>query len=221
MEKRERYAHLVAQRKACDACAPVLTNPSQIDGGRYDSGDRIGGYTRWQGNLDSHLVVVAQDFADVESLYGCGGWPDPALRTNRRLVRFLRLAGFEVELPRPGEPEDAVFFTNAVLCIKQGGISSPVPPRCFERCAVRFLRRMVDVVGPRAVATLGLQALNAALHAYGRPPVEKLGPVVEAGTTFEIGDGIQLFPMPHPSRGANALHEGLWRGLGEWLRGRT
>lgn len=217
MEKAERYRRLVAERRSCDDCAPALTNPARVDGAVHDS-ERIGGYMRWQGNLDAPLVVVAQDFADVRSFRACGGWPDPRLRTNRRLVRFLRVAGFDVALPRQGAPEDTVFFTNAVLCLKQGGISAPVPRRCFERCATRFLRRTLDLVRPRAVAALGSSAVNATLHAYGLPPEPRLRPLLGEGRTFDLVPGMRLFPMPHPSREATALHEMLWAALGSWLR---
>jgi hypothetical protein len=69
------YGALIAERMACTACEGCLANPSRIDGGIHDS-DRLGPYSRWQGNLDAPVVVVGQDFADSRA-YGCtAGGPE-------------------------------------------------------------------------------------------------------------------------------------------------
>src|SRR4051794_31658052 len=103
LSKEEAYARLVAQRKACLAC-PGLTNPSAF-GDALDS-DRIGPYTRWQGNLDAELVVVGQDFADVDTFRDIGGWPGEKVRTNLDLVELLKEAGIQIAPPQRGRSDD-------------------------------------------------------------------------------------------------------------------
>jgi|SRR6516162_7134389 len=57
-----RYEELVAQRKACRACASCgLINPSVHLKGAYDA-DEIGPFTRWCGDLDAELMVIGQDW---------------------------------------------------------------------------------------------------------------------------------------------------------------
>jgi hypothetical protein len=111
--KRTRYLHVVAERKACEAC-PGLANASRIGAGRFDA-DEIGAYSRWQGNLDAELMVVGQDFADEDSFIKYRGWPGERVRTNRTLVELVAQAGIGIEPPRFGTPDDRLFFTNAVL----------------------------------------------------------------------------------------------------------
>lgn len=118
--KQAEYLKLVAERKVCHACAPELTNPSVIEGGALDS-EHIGPHSRWQGNLDAELVVVAQDFADDKTFVRVRGWPGEKVQTNRRLVELVAAAGITIVAPKRGCCDDRLFFTNAVLCLKRGG----------------------------------------------------------------------------------------------------
>ncbi len=76
---RSAYEELVRTRKACQLCEH-LTNPAFIDC-PADS-DRIGPYSLWQGNLRTSLVVVGQDFADVDTYKASAGWPGERVGTN-------------------------------------------------------------------------------------------------------------------------------------------
>jgi len=58
------YRVLVEERKTCRVCEGLI-NPSDCAGGVYDS-EHIGPWSRWQGNLDSELMVVGQDWGDVK-----------------------------------------------------------------------------------------------------------------------------------------------------------
>ena len=102
MNKLPRYQELVEQRKAC-ACCPGLANASAIDGGPMDS-DRIGPFSRWQGNLEASVMVVAQDFADVEGFREHSGWPGERVRTNTTLAAFLTRAGIPINPCGSGSP---------------------------------------------------------------------------------------------------------------------
>jgi DNA polymerase len=191
------YRTLVAERKACAACEGCLANPSRIDGGIHDS-DRLGPYSRWQGNLDAPLVVVGQDFADVASFRKYGGWPGPDVGTNLNLVALLREAGFEIQPPRRGVPDDRLFFTNAVLCMKAGagrGRQQRVPAWCFKKCS-GFLRRTIEIVSPRVVVTLGTGALAAVRRAFEVKGSRLRGCV---GKEEPLREGTVLVPMYHPS----------------------
>ena len=68
------YGDVAAMNKPRPALfdGPYLTNPTEnIDSG-FDS-DRIGPYTLWQGNLKAELMVIGQDFTDVEDFKRAGG----------------------------------------------------------------------------------------------------------------------------------------------------
>lgn len=221
-DKVDAYARLVADRKACRACQPRLTNPSVAVGGALDS-DRLGPYTRWQGNLDALVVVVGQDFSDVGAFERLGGWPGPSIRTNVTLAQLLTDAGFAVGRPAVGRSEDVLFFTNAVLCLKRGGMQAALSANDVRTCGQRFLRPSLDLVGPRAVVTLGAPALNAVLEAYHLPRAKRFLALLNEGVTFDLPGPMRLFPMAHPgSRGQQnrnlTAQRGDWARLARWLR---
>lgn len=220
--KVEEYTTLVEARKACRLC-PALVNPAVASGGQFDS-DEIGPYTQWQGNLDAPLVVVAQDFADVTSFTERRGSPGEKVQTNLDLVRLLKEAGITVSPPRKDHPDDVLFFTNAVLCLKAGSMSAAVPARYFRNCGHAFLRRTVELVSPRAVVVLGKGALRAVTAAFDLPVDEPFAALVERSPSLLLASGLPLFAMYHPSRTVQNTarrweeQQGDWRRLDAWLR---
>jgi uracil-DNA glycosylase len=216
------FDELVAARKACRRCSG-LANPSVIEEGRYDS-DEIGPYARWQGNRESPLLVVGQDFADVDGFIRLEGWPGERVQTNRLLTDLLREAGFAAQPPRRGVPDDVAFCTNAVLCMKQGGMQASVPSTYFENCGRSFLRPTIELVAPRAVVALGAGAVTAIRAAYGVPKRATLTDLVEHTPAATLGPRTALFVRFHPSprvtnswRSEEAQRED-WARIGDWLR---
>jgi uracil-DNA glycosylase len=222
LERDADYEALVAARQACRRCSG-LTNASLIHDGRYDSNE-IGPYTRWQGNRQADLLVVAQDFADVESFVKLEGWPGERVETNLVLRELLNAAGFEVSGPVKGVSDDVVFLTNAVLCMKRGRMGSTVPREYFETCGRNFLRATIELVQPRAVAALGGDALRAIRAAYGQPSAGPLKQFVDRMPAAFLGDDTALFVRYHPSRRVLNTHRSKleqmqdWERIGAWLR---
>jgi DNA polymerase len=183
-------------RKACDCC-PYLTNASRIEGGRLDC-DRIGAYSRWQGNLDAKLVIVGQDFADVDGFLLNRGWAREQVQTNLTLMKLVAEAGVRIDRPRYGSSDDQLFFTNAILCMKQGGMQAAVSDSCFRECGTRFLRPTIEVVAPRVVVTLGTKSLRAVCWAFNHVPPATLSEAV--ARPISITNATVLMPLYHPSR---------------------
>ena len=114
------YADLVTSRKVCRDCTG-LENPSRCCEGRFDS-DQIGPWTLWQGNIRSELVVVGQDWGDKTYFENNAGRDVASNPTNTTLRHLLSLAGVHIDLPSISDcGSGEVFFTNAILCLKQGG----------------------------------------------------------------------------------------------------
>lgn len=197
-KKESTYRLLVEDRKACTLCADRLVNASRIDGGQYDS-ERIGPYSQWQGNLNAPLMVIAQDFSDVAGFRKYLGWAGSDIQTNITLRRLLACAGIGILAPEYGRPDDTLFFTNAVLCMKsglQGGRQQNIPNRFFCNCS-GFLRRTIEIVTPRLVITLGAGALKAVRLAFPGGNCEPLKDVV--GRHMPLTKDVVLAPMYHPS----------------------
>jgi uracil-DNA glycosylase family 4 len=221
--KRREYQVLVEKRKACSRCKGWLENASRIEGGVHDS-NSLGPYSRWQGNLDASVVVVAQDFSDVAGFCKYRGWAGSDIKTNKFLVELLGCAGIVVEFPEYGRPDDKLFFTNAVLCMKsgqQGGRQQSIPVICFDNCS-SFLKTTIKIIAPRLVITLGEQALRATARAFDRCSAEPLSQCV--GRPVALASGIQLVPVYHPSPTVVNVHRRIeqmradWRGIGQLLR---
>ncbi len=213
------YRQLVNDRKTCRLCSDRLENASLIDQGKFDS-DRIGPYTRWQGNRKAELMVVGQDFSDVAGFKTYRGWAGADVQTNKTLLELLACAGVKISGPVYGKPDDRLFFTNAVLCMKSGslgGRQQDIPNRCFANCS-SFLRRTVEIVAPTVVVTLGAGALKAARFAFPGTSDEPLREVV--GRFLPLAPNIALVPMYHPSPTVVNTHRSMERMREDWSRPR-
>jgi uracil-DNA glycosylase family 4 len=190
-----RYRTLVAERRQCRAC-PDLVNPACVSNGEFDSED-IGPWTSWNGDLNARLVVVGQEWGDVESFERQRGVEMPGSATNRMLRELLAFVGIDVE-PAPERRQDSgVYLTNAALCLKtMGGVQGPVQAVWFSNCGKRFLRSQVELVGPKVVVTLGMRAYDAMRHAFSLPRVA-FRTAVNQRQPISLANGSLLVPAYH------------------------
>ena len=225
--KRARYEALVAARKTCRACVDPtnpdrgLTNASVIERGVFDC-DEIGAWSQWQGNLDAELMVVAQDWGDVNWFMRAKGYPTSTSPTYTTLVELLRCAGFRINLPNQTHDKGTLFFTNAVLCMKQGGASASVKDKWFRNCGMLFLRPLIDLVQPKVAVCLGKKAYCAVLTAYEMIP-RTFSNAVESGEPDLISSGVAVFAVYHCGAYVQNTHRKLaaqredWKRIGKFL----
>lgn len=154
--KASQYASLTQERKGCTRCVG-LQNPSQVEQGKYDS-EHIGPWSLWQGNLNADIMVIGQDWGDVEFFTKNKGADPEGNPTNQNLAKLLRTIG--VEIGSPGTPTPSpVFLTNAVLCLKDGGLQGPTDREWFTNCGY-YLQRLYQLVNPVVVVTVGKGAFD-------------------------------------------------------------
>lgn len=122
MTREQSYRALVDARRACAQCIG-LRNPAVVADGRFDS-SQIGPWTVWQHRLDARVMVVGQDFSDVAYFEKNQGRDQPRNPTNQHLVALLRSIGIEIRLFDESDGRDEAFFTNAILCLKEGGMQA-------------------------------------------------------------------------------------------------
>ena len=190
-----RYEELVAQRKACRACASCgLINPSVHLKGAYDA-DEIGPFTRWCGDLDAELMVIGQDWGGTDYYDKHEGLDEDDNATNSRLCALLSSIGIHLELPLLPQDGYKLFFTNSVLCLRNGKMTGPVDRRWFSNCS-KLLRSQVELVKPRVIVTLGLRAYCSLLEAYGTLPKSQMRDAVR--DVRELPGGSWLVPVFHP-----------------------
>ena len=208
------YAELVARRKACRACTG-LTNPSAVDDGAFDS-DHIGPWSRWQGRLSADLMLVGQDWGDTRYFRRYQGLDDDRNPTNRTLMKLLQGIGMTIGPPSSAGSNDLVFFTNAVLCLKEGGLQGPVRAAWFQNCAP-FLRRQVEIIAPRVVATLGEYALQAVRKAFQLPPRSLASSVADTEGEILVGN-TRLLAVYHCGARVLNTHRKLDAQIRDWAR---
>lgn len=196
--KERRYADLVAGRKQCRLCVG-LRNPADAELAVFDS-DEIGPWTRWLGDRNARLMIVGQDWGDVRHFKENEGIDDctkMSYHTNRRLRDSLQRIGVEVPAERK-DGSSGVFLTNAVLCLKSGGVRGPVKKQWFDNCRC-FLRRQIEIVSPDVVVTLGVPAYRAVASAFTPlPPLPEFSSALANSRGVELGSGCRLVPVYHP-----------------------
>ena len=215
MEKLDQYRALVALRKACFLCKGYGMK-NQFAFPEYDT-DAIGNWSNWAGNLDAELMIIGQDFSNQEYFERDKGLTEPktnlteassandySTKTNFYLWELTKWAGLNIGLPS-GKSEEAVFLTNAVLCLKEGPMKSKVNPTCVANCGQNFLKPLIDIVQPQIIITLGLDAAQSLLRAY-ETTLPELKPLkrLNLKEIFELApvylfDNLIWFPLYHPS----------------------
>jgi uracil-DNA glycosylase family 4 len=216
MNKIEEYKALVAERKACHLCKG-LTNPVDIDGGRFDS-DQIGAWSLWQGNINASLMVVGQDWGDIGYFIRNKGLEGPHNPTNHALVELVGIGGISIGEPGSQEGRDVVFFTNAILCLKEssGGLQGKVKKEWFNNCAP-FLRKQIEIIHPLVVVGLGEKAYRAILSSFNIQIV-KFRAEVEAKEGRVLPNGIRAFAVYHCGKRIQNTHRSMDVQRKDWER---
>lgn len=198
MTREAQYKELVRARKEYDPRRWKLENPAQIEGGTLDS-DHVGPWTIWAHDLQADLMVVGQDWGDVRYFRVNRGVDKPGNPTNDALRELLTSVGRPIPPPpttaKANEPERAecgVWLTNALLWLKDGGLSAPVEDAWFGEPAIPFLRAQVEIVQPRVVVALGQKAYACLSAMYGIPT--STGPYRDI---VENRDGAQIEANGH------------------------
>ena len=218
-EKQRQYMDLVKRRKICRKCYG-LKNPSVVCGGQYDR-DYIGPWSSWQGNLASPIVVVGQDWGNPQIFEKSKGLEpftsETDIGTNGVLVDLLGSIGIRIERPKGRETIGKLFFTNAILCLKQGDLQAPVKEEWFEACGREFMKPLLDIIKPIVVVTLGERAYRAIEESYCLDRSEFRRVVDKSGGIPLFGEA-RLFPMYHCGRRILNTHRKIDQQRKDWAR---
>lgn len=175
--KLESYQRLVRARQTCRSAEALdLANPSRVEDGKYDSSE-IGPWTRWAGDLEADLMVVGQDWGDVDYFLETRGFDAANNPTNLALFALLKSIDRPISSPpiltapyqAVSRTSTRVFLTNALLWLKKGGMQAAVQHDLFTGDSATFLQEQIAIVQPRVVVALGQRAYNAVLGAYELP----------------------------------------------------
>lgn len=217
--KQEEYDRLVTSRKSCHVCQG-LENPSRVANGLFDSSE-IGPWTRWQGYLDSRVMLVAQDWGHVGNFEKQKG-TDNNSATNKMLKRLLEIAGIAVGLPLDSTNGGSLFFTNAILCLKKGGDQARVNSEWYRNCGPRFLRPSIEIVEPKVVICIGQRAYDTVMTCYDRKP-QPFRDAVDKHVPAILSSNVAVFAVYHCARRIRNTHRKDdqqaydWQQISKWL----
>lgn len=194
----EEYSALVAARKACRIC--VERSPGRIRSCaefEYDP-DVVSHWELWLGHKNPKLMVVGQDFGNVDYFVRNHGRDEPNNKTNENLWKLLVAAGIPAKHPREMDVEAPVFLTNSVLCLKEGMMNGPVRASWVSACTEGHLRPLLNWLKPPVVVGMGSCGWRAVRHAFELRKAPR--PISEAaGSYWTPGDRTQVFAVGHCS----------------------
>jgi len=213
--KQAPYRDLVARRQLCRACAG-LRNPAEPELACFDS-TQIGPWTRLHGDLNAGLMIVGQDWGGVHYYVKHRGLDDLKNPTMRTMERLLNESGIPASLTRYEQGDRGIFLTNAVLCLKSGGLQAAVDSSWFSNCGARFLRPQIEVVAPRVVVALGQRAYEAILRTYDIRP-GAFRDAVESPDGILLPGGSRLLAVYHCGNRILNTHRKYPEQLRDWRR---
>ena len=213
--KQLRYNALVEKRKACRLCVG-LSNPADPTLRRFDS-TQIGPWSRLHGDLDAQLLIVGQDWGGVKYYNDNKGLDKLDNPTMSNLEKLLNHIGIHVSVTTYANHGRGVFLTNAVLCLKDGGLQAKIEPEWVTNCGSNFLHQQIAIVQPKVVVGLGAFAFHAVLRAFGHPIVELRDAIADM-QGCEILDGVRLFAAYHCGKGTINRNRDLQQQSTDWER---
>jgi len=226
MHSHDLYRVLVAKRKA-HVFPPGLLNPSKIEGGKFDS-EQLGPWSRWQGDLNADVVILGQDWGDLAYFLKNEGIDSDKEQTCKNLRELAQGAGWDIGKPHTPVPQ-RLFFTNALLGIREKNGKSGSIPSAWLDDSLPFLIGLLKIIQPKAIVSLGSLAYRAcrlAMHGKDRDlsipkdapltKVRQLNPILCPGKP----DWFAFYhcgPLGLVNR-SRELQMQDWEQLGEWLR---
>jgi uracil-DNA glycosylase len=193
--KEQLYKTLVNQRKQCSLCADhSMTNSSSLN---FET-NNIGKWSDWQDSLDAKIIVVGQDWGTVKYWNDNKGIDAENNKTNETLRQLLMILGYDIGTVFSPIKHKDLFFTNTVLCLKSGNMSSPVPAKVYSNCSTIFLKPLLNAISPRYIIALGSKAYESILVSNGvkQKDISKISTIC-GGQPIKLDNGQFLFPVFH------------------------
>ena len=158
MTKLEKYKALVSQRKACQKCMSGrlgIHNGDKIakDNNLHET-ENIGPWFEWAGvncenALDAKIVILGQDwFPDtlyIKELKKYGEMEykplfDEKIATDKTLNEMVKKIDPNIDLTVNKKENHKLFFTNLILCYKEGAANQSIPSSYYGNCRESFLK---------------------------------------------------------------------------------
>ena len=167
MNKVKRYTELVQKRKNF-IFQSELVNPSES---KFDNNE-IEPWASWQNDLNADIVVIGQEFCDYETYIKTEGKVEQfenkfEYPSNKNLREFLKIIGRDPGHPCKPNKQARLFFTNSVMALKNGTMSSNFRDKWLKQSREEFLIPLLDIINPNIIICIGGKATKSVSKIYG------------------------------------------------------
>ena len=195
------YDELVESRKRCRIC--VQRDPGKIRNGNEFPFDRpvVSYWSQWLGHQTPTILIVGQDFGDVEYFIRHQGLDERDNITNANLRKLLKVAGLNVGEAPDRDDSAPVFLTNSILCLKAGQMNAPIKPAWVDACAQKHLYPLTNHLNAPIVVAMGANAWRAVRRVFSLPEAPTAIKSA-AGSSWDIPRGTsvtRVFAVVHCS----------------------
>ena len=151
--------------------------------GAYDTNEFVSPYSKKSSNVNSDVMVVAQDWSSFNKLN--------TLTINEELVTN----GYSANLPTNVNLSKLlkhhfnlkfgdIYATNLFVFIKSGGMSAKIPIKDMVYSANKYTLREIEIVSPKLVICLGAAVFNVlSVILQGKPA--RVGESINAPIVFQ------------------------------------
>ena len=158
MDKEIAYRQLVDKRKK-HSFQNGLTNPFQTS---FDI-DEIDPWAQWQNNINADILVIGQEFANLDVYLRTEGKVERFLDkyeypANKNLKEYFDILEYNIGHPLNPNKENKIFFTNAVSGLKSGSMSANFKDRWLTESREHFLKPLIDIIQPKFIIAIGSKA---------------------------------------------------------------
>jgi len=197
MNKKKRYDDLIKRRQDFNFSKIGLKNYSLA--GHKD--DFVDSWEEWQCDLDADIMLIGQDYSDWKYYKKERESKDNKVfkenPTNKKLIELFKVLGYNISIQSRYQ-ERGLFFTNAVVGLKDGGNQGKVEKEWWKESAKEFLKPLIKNIQPKIIITLGRVAFDAVgvdedIN-IGKP--SSLKNIINAHTYYQINSS-KVFPVYH------------------------
>jgi uracil-DNA glycosylase len=216
----DRHTALVASRKECRLCMQL--NPGEILNGsefHFDP-DVISYWSQWLGNHTPTLLIVGNDFSNVDYFKLNHGHDEQNNPTNENLRALLNVAGLTAaKAPQP-DHNASVFLTNSILCLKTSKkMNGGMRPPWVEACTQNHLRPLTQYLKPPIVVGMGAYGWQAVRSLFSLEQAPKtITEAIKNPQPWTTEDQTLVFAVVHCGRQAINLTRHWPEQIEDWRR---
>ncbi len=188
------YKHLVDKRKQYEFNDTEIFNPAELN---ITFDEHLNSWAYWHGNLEADILLIGQDFGDHAYYFNNDGKDDPSNATNVNLSCLFGELGIDIGQSDDPNTDAKLYFTNAVLGVKKGGMATPIKKAWYADTAKTFIKPLIQLIQPKTIIAMGSKAYEVVSIIYNldRKPMKE---IVDKNPIL-LDDNKRLFVVYHCS----------------------